>query len=78
MKDGLGFVSIIFWSVLGLLAFIASPKRSFPSLSAIVLVFYLAVKTESTEALWPIGVSFLLWLLTALISIRKHYFGITR
>jgi hypothetical protein len=71
-------IFIIFWCILALLALVASPKRSFPSLVAIGAAFYLAVKTKSPEALWSIIASFLLWLMAAILSIRRRLIGITR
>ena len=71
-------LSIILWCILALLALIASPRRSFLSLVAIGVAFYFAVKAKSANALWPLGASFLLWLMTSILSIRRHIVGITK
>ncbi|AFK22473.1 hypothetical protein [Pyrococcus sp. ST04] len=71
-------ISILLWAIIALLAVISSTRRATLTFGAIALSLYLAVKTNSTNALWPISASFLLWLMTAILGIRRNLIGIIK
>jgi len=70
-------VSIFLWIVIASLAMVSS-RQAIASLAVIIASGYMALRLNSMSALWPLVASFMLWLSTALISIRRNVIGITR
>jgi len=70
-------VSIFLWAVLTLLA-IAYSRRAIVCLAILVGSGYIALQSNSIESLWSLIASFMLWMATAIITIRRNIIGITR
>lgn len=70
-------VSIFLWVVIASLAVISS-RRAIACLAILMVSGYIALRSNSVGALWPLVASLMLWLGTALISIRRYIIGTTR
>ncbi len=70
-------VSIFLGIVLALLA-IAFSRKASVCLVILLVTGYIATQLNSIEALLPLIASAMLWLATAIISIRRNLVGITR